>query len=65
MVLSCPHCANNAPYMRRDFCGQWVVCPKCETPFRWREADTAWGASPIEKEHRSPHPRHYQTLLEI
>ncbi len=44
MVLSCPHCANNAPYMRRDFCGQWVVCPKCETPFFWREANTASGA---------------------
>ena len=46
MVLSCPHCANNAPYMRRDFCGQWVVCPKCETPFRWREAGTVTGAEP-------------------
>ena len=44
MVLSCPHCVNNASYMRRDFYGQWVVCPKCETPFRWRDADTAWGA---------------------
>ena len=44
MVLSCPHCANNASYMRCDFCGQWIVCRKCETPFRWREADTAWGA---------------------
>ena len=37
MVLSCPHCANNASYMRCDFCGQWIVCRKCETPFRWRE----------------------------
>ena len=38
VVLSCPHCANNAPYMRCDFCGQWIVCRKCETPFRWRDA---------------------------
>ncbi len=37
VVLSCPHCANNAPYMRCDFCGQWIVCRKCETPFRWRD----------------------------
>ena len=62
MVLSCPHCANNAPYMRHDFCGQWVVCPKCETPFRWRETNTAWGASLIKKGRPtgtalSPHPK--------
>jgi len=44
VVLSCPHCANNASYMRCDFYGHWVVCRKCETPFHWREADTTWGA---------------------
>ena len=44
MVLNCPYCANNAPYMRCDFCGQWIVCRKCETPFHWREADTGSGA---------------------
>lgn len=45
MVLSCPECASNASYMRCDFCGQWVVCRQCETPFHWREADTARGAN--------------------
>ena len=38
MVLSCPHCASNTPYVRDDFCGRWVVCTQCETQFRWREA---------------------------
>ncbi len=37
VVLSCPHCTGNAPYMRCDFYGQWIVCRKCETPFRWQE----------------------------
>ncbi len=37
MVLSCPHCANDAPYMRCDFCGQCIIHQKCETPFDWRE----------------------------
>ncbi len=37
MVLNCPHCAHNASYMPCDFGGQWVICRKCETPFRWRE----------------------------
>ena len=49
MVLSCPHCASNAPYVRYDFCGQWVVCPRCETPFPWREAGTARGADSPER----------------
>ncbi len=48
MVLNCPHCANSASYMTCDFGGQWVICRKCETPFRWREADTAWAASSTE-----------------
>ncbi len=37
MILNCPHCANNARYWLCDFYGQWVVCQKCETAFRWRE----------------------------
>ena len=39
MVLRCPTCQSNAWYVRGDFFGKWVVCPKCERPFPWREAE--------------------------
>jgi endogenous inhibitor of DNA gyrase (YacG/DUF329 family) len=39
MVLRCPTCQTNAWHVRGDFFGKWVVCPKCERPFAWREAE--------------------------
>lgn len=38
MILRCPHCEKNADHLRSDFFGDWVVCPKCELPFAWKEA---------------------------
>lgn len=38
MLLRCPHCQRSGEQARRDFFGDWVVCPTCELPFAWREA---------------------------
>jgi len=38
MFLRCPHCRRTGEHVRSDFFGDWVVCPVCELPFAWREA---------------------------
>ncbi len=38
MYLRCPHCERRGDHTRSDFFGDWVVCPSCELPFAWREA---------------------------
>lgn len=39
MILRCPHCDKRADHLRSDVFGDWVVCPKCELPFAWKEAE--------------------------
>ena len=38
MVLRCPRCSELKFFGRAQVLGELVVCPKCETVFRWREA---------------------------
>ncbi len=56
MVLNCPHCSNHASYVRGDFFGHWVVCPRCESPFAWRDSpadeSAADAGEPMRKEAR-------------
>ncbi len=38
MVLRCPRCSALKFFGRTQVLGELVVCPKCETAFRWDEA---------------------------
>lgn len=38
MVLRCPRCSALKFFGRTQVLGELVVCPQCETVFRWSEA---------------------------
>ena len=40
MVLRCPRCSALKFFGRTQVLGELVVCPQCETVFRWGEAHT-------------------------
>ncbi len=40
MVLRCPQCSELKFFGRTQVLGELVVCPACETVFRWKEAVT-------------------------
>jgi hypothetical protein len=45
MVLRCPSCSQLEFYGRPQVLGHLVVCPHCDTPFGWEQAnETSPGA---------------------
>ncbi len=40
MVLRCPRCSALKFFGRTQVLGELVVCPQCETVFRWGDAHT-------------------------
>jgi uncharacterized C2H2 Zn-finger protein len=45
MVLRCPRCSALKFFGRTQVLGELVVCPQCETVFRWSEAHTGESAA--------------------
>ena len=54
MHLRCPHCTKKGDHLRSDFFGDWVVCPKCELPFPWRETKMGETVADLQQNGKRP-----------
>ena len=55
MHIRCPHCRKKGDHLRSDFFGDWVVCPKCELPFPWRDAQIGETATVLQQNGKHLH----------